>query len=119
MQAAQPQTKPPLAVLFDSSLDGEIDQVLALAMLFGLEGKRQVRVAALSTSRFNLRIARFLELVSRFYAGDKPGALAGRNPPPIGMSTADTQSDKVPPMLDAALLKSDADGKPVYVRTLP
>jgi hypothetical protein len=37
MQAAQTQKKPPLAVLFDSSLDGDFDQVLALAMLFGLE----------------------------------------------------------------------------------
>ena len=119
MQAPQTQKKPPLAVLFDSSLDGDIDQVLALAMLFGLEGRRQIRVASLSTSRFNLRIARFLELVSRFYAGDRPGAVVSRNPPPIGMSTAGTQTDTVPPMLDAALLKTGADGKPVYLRTLP
>ena len=119
MQSPQTPAKPPLAVLFDSSLDGDIDQVLALAMLFGLEGRRQIRVAALSTSRFNLRIARFIELVSRFYAGDKPGALVGRNPPPIGMSTAGTPSDTVPSMLDAALLKAGADGKQVYVRTLP
>ena len=60
MQSPQTPAKPPLAVLFDSSLDGDIDQVLALAMLFGLEGRRQIRVAALSTSRFNLRIARFI-----------------------------------------------------------
>jgi hypothetical protein len=118
MQAPQPAKAPPLAVLFDSSFDGDIDQVLALAMLFGLEGRRQIRVASLSTSRFNLRIARFLELVSRFYAGDKPGALVSRNPPSIGMSTAGTQADAVPPMLDAALLKSSADGTPVYLRTL-
>ena len=119
MQAPQQKQPPPPAVLFDSSLDGDIDQVLALAMLFGLEGRRQIRVAALSTSRFNLRIARFLELVSRFYAGDKPGAIVSRNPPPIGMSTADKQTDTVSPMLDAALLKAGADAKPVYVRTLP
>ena len=66
MQASQTQKQPPLAVLFDSSFDGDIDQVLALAMLFGLEGRRQIRVASLSTSRFNLRIARFLDLVARF-----------------------------------------------------
>ena len=119
MQAPQTQKKPPLAVLFDSSLDGDIDQVLALAMLFGLEGRRQVRVASLSTSRFNLRIATFIDLVARFYAGDKPGAVISRNPPSIGMSTAGKQTDAVPPTLDAALLKSSADGKPVYFRTLP
>ena len=35
------------------------------------------------------------------------------------MSTAGTQTDTVPSMLDAALLKKSADGQPVYVRTLP
>ena len=81
-----PQTQKPVrAVLFDSSLDGDIDQVLALAMLFGLEGRQQIRVPSLSTSRFNLRIARFLDLVARFYAGDRPGDVVSRNPAPIGM----------------------------------
>ena len=75
MQATQTQKPPVPAVLFDASLDGDVDQVLALAMLFGLEGRRQVRVASLSTSRFSLRIARFLDLVARFYAGDRPGAV--------------------------------------------
>lgn len=118
MQAPRAQTKPPIAVLFDASFDGDIDQVLALAMLFGLESRRQVRVGSLSTSRFNLRIARFVDLVARFYAGDRPGAVASRNPAPIGMSMAGPQSDRVAPMLDAPLLKSDADGKAVYHRTL-
>ncbi len=117
MQAPQTQ-KPVRAVVFDSSLDGEIDQVLALAMLFGLEGRRQVRVGSLSTSRFNLGIAKFIDLVARFYAGDRPGAIVSRNPAPIGMSTAGTQSDRVPPMLTAPLLKSDVAGKLVYLRTL-
>src|SRR5688572_16264335 len=118
MQAAQTQKKPPLAVLFDSSLDGDFDQVLALAMLFGLEGRRHVRVSSLSTSRVNLRAARFLELVSRFYAGDRPGAVVSRNPPPIGMATAEPKADTAAPMLDAALLKTGADGTPAYHTTL-
>ena len=118
MQASQAQKKPPLAVLFDSSFDGEIDQVLALAMLCGLESRRQIRVPSLSTSRFNLGIASFVELVARFYAGDRPGAASTRNPPPIGMSTAGTQSHRVPPMLDAVLQKRSADGSPAYLSTL-
>ena len=40
-------------IVFDSSLDG-IDQVLALALLFGLEGKRQIRVGSVSVSRISL-----------------------------------------------------------------
>ena len=67
MQAAPPRT-PPLGVAFDSSLDGEIDQVLALAMLFGFDSRRQIRLAALSTSRFNLLNVAFLDLIARFYA---------------------------------------------------
>ena len=118
MPAAQTQKKPPLAIVFDSSLDGDIDQVLALAMLFGLEGTRRIRVSSLSTSRFNLRAARFLELVSRFYAGDRPGAVVSRNPPPIGMATTETKTDTPASMLDAALLKTGADGKPAYLSTL-
>src|SRR5688500_18291340 len=118
MQTAQTQ-KPPLpAVLFDASLDGDVDQVLALAMLFGLEGRRQVRLGSLSTSRFNLRIARFVDLVARFYAGDRPGAVVSRNPPPIGMATAETKRETAASMLDAALLKTGADGRPAYLSTL-
>ena len=72
MQAAPPRT-PPLGVAFDSSLDGEIDQVLALAMLFGFDSRRQIRVAAISTSRFNLLNWPFLDLIARFYAGEQGG----------------------------------------------
>ncbi|MGH9239816.1 MAG: DUF1592 domain-containing protein [Vicinamibacterales bacterium] len=118
MQAPQTQKKPPLAVLFDSSLDGDIDQVLALAMLFGLAGRQQARIASLSTSVFNLRAARFLDLVARFYAGDQPGAAASRNAPAIGMSTAGSETNTVPPMLEAALVKATADGRPAYLATV-
>ena len=119
MQAAQTR-KPPLGVIFDTSLDGEIDQVLALAMLFGLEGTRQARVPSLSTSRFNLRTARFLDLIARFFGGEQAGDfVVNRIPLPIGMSSAGKQTTDVSPMLDGVLLKRDADGKPVYVRTLP
>jgi hypothetical protein len=118
MQTPQTQKKPPLAVLFDSSLDGDVDQVLALAMLFGIAGRQQARVASLSTSRFNLRAARFLDLVARFYAGDQPGASASRNAPAIGMSTAGIEAHSAPPMLEAPLVKTTADGKPAYLSTM-
>ena len=118
MQAPQGQKPATRSVLFDTSLDGEIDQVLALAMLFGLDGRRQSRVASLSTSQFNLKIARFIDLVARFYAGDRPGGSLGRGST-IGMSMAGAQTDTVPAMVNAALEKTDADGKPAYVRTLP
>ena len=102
MQAPQTQKKPPLAVLFDSSLDGDIDQVLALAMLFGLAGRQQARVASLSTSVFNLRAARFLDLVARFYAGDQPGVAASRNALRIGSSSANNTAAASPSVAPSA-----------------
>jgi hypothetical protein len=118
MQAQQTR-KAPLGVIFDTSLEGEIDQVLALAMLFGFEGTRQIRVPSLSTSRFNLRTARFLDLISRFFAGEQAGDfVVNRIPLPIGMHAAGKESTNLSPMLDAVLLKNGADGKPIYVRGL-
>ena len=112
MQAAPPRTAPP-GVAFDSSLDGEIDQVLALAMLFGFDGRRQIRLAALSTSRFNLLNVAFLDLISRFYAGEQGGdTLAERLVRPIGMSTEGKQDfNQAPPMLSAVLAKHVGEGR--------
>jgi purine nucleosidase len=119
MQAGPPRTAPPPGVAFDASLDGDIDQPLALAMLFGLEGRRQVRVPSISTSRFSLQAARFLDLVARFYGGEQAGDfVVNRLPLPIGMATTGTQAAGSSPMLDAALTKAAADGKPVYPRPL-
>jgi len=66
--------------VFDSSLDGGIDQVLALALLFGLEGKRQIRVSSVSVSRNNLNTAAFLDVVCRFYRGESAGDTAKPGP---------------------------------------
>jgi hypothetical protein len=116
MQAAPPRTAPP-GVAFDTEL-GDIDHLLALAMLFALEGRRQIRVPSISTSRFNLQAARFLDLVARFYGGEQAGDfVVNRLPLPIGMTATGKQTDPLP-MLDGALRKTAADGKPVYPRTL-
>ena len=111
MQAAPPRTAPP-GVAFDSEL-GDIDHLLALAMLFTLEGRRQIRLAALSTSRFNLLNVAFLDLISRFYAGEQGGdTLAERLVRPIGMSTEGKQDfNQAPPMLSAVLAKHVGEGR--------
>jgi len=44
MQFSRRGQPAPLGVLYDSSLDGGIDQVLALAMLFGFAALQQVRI---------------------------------------------------------------------------
>jgi mono/diheme cytochrome c family protein len=114
MQSPQQRT-PPVGVMFDSSLDGEIDQILALALLFGFEGRRQVRVSSVSTSRFNLNNAAFLDLVARFYNGEAGDSVVNRAIP-IGMAASGGQTEDVPPMLSAALSKVGLDGKPAYAR---
>jgi hypothetical protein len=119
MQGGPSRTAPPPGVAFDTSLDGDIDQLLALAMLFGLEGRRQIRVPSLSTSRFNLQAARFLDLVARFYGGEQAGDfVVNRLPLPIGMAASGRQATDRLPTLDAALTKTAADGTAVYPRPL-
>ena len=70
MQA--PGQKAPLAVIYDSSFEA-IDQVLALAVLFGFESAREAKVASLSVSRYDLNAAAFCDAVSRFYGGQAGG----------------------------------------------
>jgi mono/diheme cytochrome c family protein len=106
----------PLGVLYDTSLEGSVDQVLALAMLFGFAATQQIRVPSASTSRHNLKTAAFLDAVARFFAVPLAGDfVANKIPMPIGMATAGRPSDSVKPMVAAVLEKTDPDGKPQYV----
>src|SRR5688572_14117475 len=117
MQFSRRGQPAPLGVLYDSSLDGGIDQVLALAMLFGFAATQQIRVPSVSTSRFNLKNAAFLDAVARFFAAELAGDFVqNKIPLPIGMHSAGRQTDAVPPMLSAALTKVGAEGAPVYPR---
>jgi mono/diheme cytochrome c family protein len=107
----------PLGVLYDSSLDGGIDQILALSMLFGLSALQQLRIPSLTTSRFNLHHAAFLDVVARFFAAELAGDFVqNKIPLPIGMASNGKQSDTVSPTLAAPLTKVGAEGKPAYAR---
>jgi hypothetical protein len=77
-------------------------------MLLGYGARREVRVASLSVSRNNLRIAAFCELMSRFYGGAST----------IGMANGGAPSTTVSPMLQAVLEKQTPEGKPSYTRTV-
>jgi mono/diheme cytochrome c family protein len=117
MQFSRRGLPAPLGVLYDSSLDGGIDQVLALAMLFGFAATQQIRVPSISTSRFNLKNAAFLDAVARFFAAELAGDFVqNKIPLPIGMHSNGRQMDAVPPMLSAVLAKVAAEGAPVYPR---
>ena len=118
MQAAQQEQPDPPGVLFDSSLNGGVDQVLALAMLFHLQATRSVRLASISTGDFNLKNAAFLDAVARFYSGGQAGYSPGRRMLPVGMATSGAPSDMASPMVSAVLAKSGPDGQPAYPHTV-
>ena len=115
MQLSRRGQPAPLGVLYDTSLDGGIDQVLALAMLFGFAATREVRVPSVSTSRYDLKRAAFLDAVARFFAADLAGDfVANKIPLPIGMASIGKPTDGVPPMVSAPLARAGADGAPVH-----
>jgi len=118
MQEAQQERRNPPGVLFDSSLNGGIDQVLALAMLFHLQASRSVRVASISTGDFNLKSAAFLDAIARFYSGASDGYGPGRRLLPIGMGTSGAEDHDARPMVAAVLDKRGPDGEPVYPHTV-
>ena len=67
--------KPAVGIVFDSAM-GRIDDVLALAMLHGFEGKEQAHVAAVCVSSADLRAAQFCDGLSHFYASATTGTAA-------------------------------------------
>ena len=107
------QSKPPVGVVFDCDLGTGIDDALALAMLFGFQGKGEMRVIALSVSRPNLNSAVFCDAVSRFYMGE-PGPFGG-GMLPIGLTLADHMADDTP-MVSEPLAHRTIEGKPAFSR---
>ncbi len=109
-----PQGKPPVGIIFDSAMGSRIDDVLAIALMYGLDGKNEARVVSVSVSRSNVNSAAFTEAIGRFYAGAVSGdfGAVGRNLP-VGLATDGRMAGETP-MLTVPLEKKDKDGKPVY-----
>lgn len=107
------QGTPPVGIVFDTGMN-RIDDVLAISLLYGFDGRNEARVVALSLSRSNLKAAAFCELVGQFYAGAVSAAFnaAGRTLP-IGMTTGGKLSTDLP-FFTAPFERRDDEGKPVY-----
>ena len=103
--------KPAVGILLDSDMGTSIDDVLALALLFGLEGKAESRVVAIGVSYPNLAAAAFCDSIARFYTGPFSRLL------PIGLTTAAKPAPDTP-MMSALLARRDAKGDPIYPRTI-
>jgi inosine-uridine nucleoside N-ribohydrolase len=108
------QGKPPVGILFDSDMGNSIDDALALALLYGFDGKNEARVVSISVSKPNLKAAAFCEIVGRFYAGTVNSGFGGFGRTlPIGLSS-DGKMPEDTPILTVPLSKRNADGAPVY-----
>src|ERR1035441_3587433 len=95
----QSPAKPPVGIVFDADLGNTIDDALALAMLFGFQGKNESRVLSVSTTKSSLPAAIFADGLVRFSPGE-PGPFAPAIP--IGLSLSG-QMPAPNPMLDAVV----------------
>lgn len=106
--------KPPVGVIFDADLGNSIDAPLALALLYGLDGKNEARVVSTSVSKHSLASAALAEVIARFYAGTVNADFGSASRSlPVGMSIAGKSPDSTP-FLNAVLDRKNAEGKPVY-----
>src|SRR5215471_7512246 len=92
--------KPSVGVVYDASFGDGIDSALALALLYGLQGKNESRVISVSVSRNSLSSAIFASILVRFYTGE-PGPFMGIAP--IGLTLAGKKAEDTP--LLAAVVK--------------
>jgi inosine-uridine nucleoside N-ribohydrolase len=110
------QGKPPVGVIFDCDMGARIDTALALALLYGFDGKNEVRVISLSVSRNSLTSAAYTEAIGKFYAGAVSGAFGGApRTLPVGMNDTGPAAPDTP-MLTVPLARQTPDGKPFYDR---
>jgi hypothetical protein len=74
-------------LIFDVNLGQTIDSVLALALLHGLAGKQECRVASLTINYPDLRAAQLCDVIERYYASAAGPGLGGFVPAtaPIGI----------------------------------
>src|SRR5438128_11844556 len=85
--------KPPVGVVYDASFGNTIDSALALALLYGLQGKNESRVISVSVSKSCLNAAIFADVLVRFYTGE-PNPFAGVTP--IGLTLSGKMAEDTP-----------------------
>src|ERR1043165_747756 len=99
----------PVGIVFDSDLGNDIDAVLALALLYGLEGKGECRVVATTVSKPNLKAAALSEVISRSYAAEVSAAFnASGRTFPVGLAPGGAHGEDTPML--SVLGKRTAEG---------
>jgi hypothetical protein len=95
MQLGAP--KPAIGVVFDSDIGNRLDTAIALSVLYGLDGRNECRVAAISVSKPNLKAAGMAEAFARFYGGTGPFVRRL----PVGMAESGPSPEDTPILLGA------------------
>ena len=102
--------KPANGAFFDSDFT-TVDSLLALALLHSLQQKSECRVAIVTISRNNLKVAGLVDAVERFYRG--PAAVFAQVPPPGMLTTG--EPGLTSPAFTQPFSKTKPDGSPVFV----
>ncbi len=101
---------PVVGVVYNTTMDRP-DAALTLALLYGLEGKRESRVASIAVTGNSLGAAAFADAVFRFYQlGPLPNANRSL---PVGLA-ADKPLPPDSPMVKAVLERVNEKGEPQY-----
>jgi hypothetical protein len=109
------QGKPPVGVIFDCDMGNGIDDALALALLYGLQGKNESRVIGISTTKPNLKSANLCDLIMRFYMGVPE--ISGFSPPQnVGLALKGVRPEDTP--MFAVFDKQSPEGKPLYSKAM-
>jgi hypothetical protein len=95
---------PPVGVVFDGAFE-RIGDILALAVLYGLETKSEARVTGISVNRPDFSAAQFCDVVKRFYSG---GFAIG-----IPVGVADGKAQPLP-VYAKLLAMNGADGASLF-----
>jgi len=115
------QGKPQVGVLFDSDMGNGIDDVISLAVLFGISGKGESRVVGVSVSKPSLKAAAFADALVRFFQGEtgafQPAAFGGGGSIPIGLNMRGKNGEDTPMMLKTLAVKNP-EGKPAFTHTI-
>jgi inosine-uridine nucleoside N-ribohydrolase len=115
--------KPPLGIAFDADIGNDIDDVLALALLYGFDAKKppEVRLISVSVTKSNLKAAGLCEAIDRFYSEitsrEIPERFRRNEPSPVGLSLDGKMAEDTP-LLTEPLSKHDAEGKLLYPQAI-
>ncbi|MBI2689446.1 MAG: hypothetical protein HYX27_24325 [Acidobacteria bacterium] len=95
-------------------MGSRVETALALAVLYGLDGKNECRVVSISSTRTSLLSAAFCEVVGRFYAGAVSGAFGSfARTLPVGLA-ADGKIPGDTNLLTGPLNRRSPDGAATY-----